>query len=110
VNQRDADFAEAVRRSAEYMRLHEDEPNEFIPKARYCARCETRGYEEDDTAVRCKTDCGEWLCGECGAQYRICEACEIEKAEAVAAEAARLEAQVEADREKWARVQQLGNP
>lgn len=103
----DADFAEGVRRSAEFMRLHEDEPNEFIPKARCCADCETRGYEEDDSAFRCKADCGEWLCAECAEVWPTCHQCECDRAEAVAAEAARLETEIEQRKESLLRTMNL---
>lgn len=104
---RDADFAEGVRRSAEFMRLHEDEPNEYRPRTYECATCGTRCYEEGDSADlawACKGDCGEKLCTECATKTPYCASCILDRAEAVAALAARLEAEIEKNKDALLRT------
>lgn len=98
----DAEMAEAVRRSAEYMREHEDEPNVYTPRQYECATCGTRCWEEgadEDLAHACRGECGEKLCAECATKTPYCASCILDRAEAVATLAAELEASIEKNKE-----------
>lgn len=103
----DKDFAEGVRRSAEFMRLHEDEPNVYIPRQYECSECGTRCWEEgadEDLAHKCKDECGSMLCAECVKKNPRCEQCVRDRAEAVLELAERLEAEIERNKEALLRT------
>ena len=69
-------WAEGVRRSAEFMRQHQDEPNTYMPRHFNCAICEADCWDEDSdeaVATKCHQCEDQWLCGEHRGQ--ICPAC-----------------------------------
>lgn len=83
------------------------------PPTRECEQCGdrklTRGDSGPGEGVSKCPDCDGWYCDpQCMTGTR-CKPCALD-AEAVAAEAARLEQQIESDREKELRTLKLNNP
>lgn len=82
------------------------DPTDY-PTVHYCAECEhpcSSDYSGPDEGFECAADCGNWLCA---AHKGFCEQCRIDREEAVAAEAARLESEIEKNKEALLRTMNI---